>query len=228
MRGDEQDSATAARHAGSATEASARRAAGRRRARPSLVLWRARHLVVAVCLGAAAVVALALLRPAPAQGREVLVAAHEIRAGAVVSAGDLTARTLPETALPEGSLPTRADLVGARAAVSLPRGTVLTASMTSAGVARGLSRGDRIVQVPVEIGASLAEPGAKVDIVSSDDGAAVVCEGARVVERHAQGGGNQWTSGSKVTLVTLAVPSPAASLVIGAAADGALGLVLSP
>ena len=46
------------------------------RTRPSLLLWRWRHLVVGLAVGAAVLVALSVLRPAPDSGVEVLVAAR--------------------------------------------------------------------------------------------------------------------------------------------------------
>ena len=79
------------------------RAPSRSRARrPSLALWRHRHLVVALCLGAAVVLALSVLRPGQESGREVLVAARTIGAGEVIAAEDLTTRALPPDALQIG------------------------------------------------------------------------------------------------------------------------------
>lgn len=80
--------------------------------RPSLRLWRARHLVVAVCVGAAVLLALSILRPSPQGDGSALVAARAISAGEIIDADD-----------------------------------------------------ERIVQVPVAVGGSLAEPGAIVDII---------------------------------------------------------------
>ena len=41
----------------------------------------------------------------------------------------------------------------------------MTTSMTSAALAVDLGDGERLVQVPVEVGAQLAEPGARVDVI---------------------------------------------------------------
>ena len=68
------------------------------------------------------------------------------------------------SALPEAGLADKR-IIGARAAVRLEAGTVLTTSMTSAALAADLDPTERIVQVPVGIGAELAVPGARVDIV---------------------------------------------------------------
>ncbi|SDM64773.1 Flp pilus assembly protein CpaB [Actinomyces ruminicola] len=210
----------------------------RRPPRPSLLLWRHRHLVVAVCLGAAIVVALGVLRPAPEGRREVLVVARPVNAGAVLTEADLEVRAVAQTALPADGL-AGADVVGSRAAIALEEGTVLTTSMTSAALAAALAPSERLVQVPIDIGAQLAEPGARVDIVAERSAAAapgedasessrVICSGARVVLAQVEGDDNQWTAQTKVTLVTLAVPAVDASLIVGAATNGALGIVLSP
>ena len=102
--------------------------------RPSLALWRHRHLVIALCLGAAAALALSVLRPGPEPGREVVVVARTIGAGSVITADDLTTRALPPDALPAAGL-AGPEVVGSRAAIGLEEGTVLTVSMTSAALA---------------------------------------------------------------------------------------------
>ena len=226
--------------------------------RPSLTLWRHRHLVVALCLGAAAVLALSVLRPGPEQGREALVVARAVAAGQVIAEQDVTTRSLPSDALPANGL-AGPEIIGSRAAIALEEGSVLTVSMTSAALADGLRGDERLVQVPVEVGAQLAEPGAHAGLgeAPADSSArsstgtaadspedsspgpgdaaapygprtAVLCRNARVVLTTTQGEENRWTTASKVTLVTLAVPAADASLVVGAATNGALGVVLSP
>lgn len=200
--------------------------------------------MVALCLGAAAVLALSVLRPGSEHGREVLVAARPIGAGEVIAAEDLAARELPPGALPAEGL-AGSEVVGSRAAIRLERGTVVTSSMTSAALAVDLGDGERLVQVPVEVGAQLAEPGAHVDVigevvVQGADGAAgagefqqapstdVLCRNARVVLSTTESDDSRWTAGRKVTLITLAVPAANANLIVSAATNGALGVVLSP
>ena len=266
------------------------RAPSRSRARrPSLALWRHRHLVVALCLGAAVALALSVLRPGQESGREVLVAARTIGAGEVIAAEDLTTRALPPDALPADGL-AGPEVIGSRAAIKLEKGTAVTTSMTSAARARArggrarrghvpggvgaprgapgaavkletatavptamtraaragdLGDGERLVQVPVEVGAQLAEPGARVDVIGEvaiqepDDSAGsptfyagprtdVLCRGARVVLSTTEGEDGGWAAGRKVTLITLAVPAANANLIVSAATNGALGVVLSP
>ena len=224
--------------------------------RPSLRLWRARHLVVAVCVGAAALLALSILRPSPQGDGSALVAARAISAGEIIDADDVERRAIPGTALPSQG---QADesVIGSRAAIRLEEGTVLTESMTSSARVQGLADDERIVQVPVAVGGSLAEPGAIVDIIGESpvtiasasatpfatDGQAdnsassqaaasedtrILCSGARVIGPTTEGDTSRFFSGNKVTIVELAVPADAATLVVGAATQGALGLALSP
>ena len=133
--------------------------------RPSLLLWRHRHLVVALCLGTAVLVALSVLRPGPQRGQQVLVASRTISAGALLTDRDVSISTLPTGALPQSPLTSTEQAVGNRAAISLEKGTVLTASMTSGSMAQQLGDDERLVQVAIDVGAELARPGARVDII---------------------------------------------------------------
>lgn len=141
------------------------RPAGWSGSRPSLLLWRHRHLVVALCLGTAVLVALSVLRPGPDRGQQVLVASRAISAGALLTDQDVSVSTLPAGALPQSPLTSTEQAVGNRAAISLEKGTVLTASMTSGSLAQQLGDDERLVQVAIDVGAELARPGARVDII---------------------------------------------------------------
>ena len=55
--------------------------------------------------------------------------------------------------------------MGTRAAITLEPGTVLTSSMTSGHEAEQLGPDERLVQVPVDVGAELAHPGTRVDVI---------------------------------------------------------------
>ena len=80
--------------------------------RPSLLLWRHRHLVVALCLGTAVLVALSVLRPGPEQGQQVLVTARQVTAGALITEQDVSTNRLPTSALPQAGLATQEQVVG--------------------------------------------------------------------------------------------------------------------
>jgi len=121
--------------------------------------------VVALCLGTAVLVALSVLRPGPQRGQQVLVASHAISAGAILTDQDVSISTLPAGTLPQSPLTSTEQAVGNRAAISLEKGTVLTASMTSGSLAQQLGDDERLVQVAIDVGAELAHPGARVDII---------------------------------------------------------------
>jgi len=129
--------------------------------RPSLLLWRHRHLVVALCLGTAVLVALSVLRPGPQRGQQVLVASRTISAGALLTDRDVSISTLPIGALPQSPLTSTEQAVGSRAAISLEKGTVLTASMTSGSLAQQLGDDERLVQVAIDVGTE--RPGEHLD-----------------------------------------------------------------
>ena len=121
--------------------------------------------MVAVCLGTAVLVALSVLRPGPEQGRQVLVAARQVSAGTLITEQDVTTSRLPASSLPQSGLASSEQVVGTRAAITLEPGTVLTSSMTSGHEAEQLGPDERLVQVPVDVGAELAHPGTRVDVI---------------------------------------------------------------
>lgn len=135
-----------------------------RRLRIRILLWRARLPLAAACLGLAALLAVDELRPAPAVTVDVLVAAHDLPAGATLTVADVrTAPLPPDAALPAARAEGHATLVGERTAVPVPEGlplvpgvlaggrlsgppgTVVTAvRLADAAVARLLAPGDRV------------------------------------------------------------------------------------
>lgn len=201
-----------------------------------LHLWwgRYRHLLAAACLAAAVLVALTVLAPPPPAGVSVLVVSHTIELGAPLDADTVQRATLPPDAVPANGLADET-VLGQRAAIRLEKGTVLTRTMTSGGAAAQLTETERLVEVPVRIGAELATPGARVDIVSVGPGsfgnegsAQVVGHGARVLSTRNQTRGGPWGGETSVTYITIAVPQQTASLVVGAASNNQLGIMLSP
>ncbi|OLO68019.1 SAF domain-containing protein [Actinomyces oris] len=143
--------------------------------------------MVALCLGTAVLVALSVLRPGPQRGQQVLVASRAISAGAILTDQDVSVSTLPAGTLPQSPLTSTEQAVGNRAAISLEKGTVLTASMTSGSLAQQLGDDERLVQVAIDVGAELAHPGARVDIIGQAP------EGSRPPEQNEppQGGSTQ-------------------------------------
>jgi len=107
----------------------------------------------------------------------VLVAVHDIAAGARVTRGAVGVRRVPVRFVPAGALPAGDGVVGARTAAVVRAGDYLTASVFEGqrrpedGVLR---RGERAVTVDVAGGSAIAglQPGARVDVlVSTETGA---------------------------------------------------------
>ena len=101
-----------------------------------------------------------------------LVARADVKAGKRVAAGDLEPRQLPARFLPPDALRSTTDAIGLRAAVTIPRGSYVTASALSApsGVEEGsatLAPGERALEVTVSNtgAAELGGPGARVDVL---------------------------------------------------------------
>ncbi|WP_196716861.1 SAF domain-containing protein [Actinomyces trachealis] len=163
----------------------------------------------------------------------MLVLTHRVKAGQSIDASALRRSTVPESAVPSAGLADES-AIGQRAAISLEKGTVLTTSMTSGQAAADLSENERLIEVPVGIGAELATPGACVDVVAAGNNgqtgettSKVVGSNLRVVSTRHQMEEGVWSKGTSVTLISLAVPQQTASLVVGAASDKPLSIMLS-
>lgn len=213
-----------------------RRPQSARRRPLRLRLWwgRYRHLLAAACLAAAVLVALSVLAPPPPSGVSVLVVSRAVEAGEELGTGSVERATLPQRAVPASGLADET-VLGQRAAIRLEKGTVLTRTMTSGDAAARLAETERLVEVPVQIGAELATPGTRVDIVAvgpdsfgSEGSAQVVGRGARVLSTRSQTRGGPWDAETSITYITIAVPQQTASLVVGAASHNQLGIMLSP
>ncbi len=150
------------------------------------LLWRGRRPAAALCLALAAVLTVQAVRsPGPATST-VLVAAHDIPLGSVLTDGDLARRPLPTSALPDGVTADSATLVGARTAVTVPTGLPLVEAL----LADALSTGPPgTVVVPVRFADSATTgylvPGRRIDVVSTslDAAATTVAAGALVLSR---------------------------------------------
>jgi pilus assembly protein CpaB len=152
----------------------------------------------------------------------VLVAVHDIAAGARVTRGAVGVRRVPVRFVPAGALPAGDGVVGARTAAVVRAGDYLTASVFEGqrrpedGVLR---RGERAVTVDVAGGSAIAglQPGARVDVlVSTETGAGggrttMALAGAELlgVEAGAPGGATSAPEGGSasgpVALATLRV-----------------------
>jgi pilus assembly protein CpaB len=98
-----------------------------------------------------------------------VVARADLPAGKPIAAGQLSVRTVPARFLPPDAIASAADAVGLRAAVALPRGTYVTASMLGSGgdsAEPSLVPGERAVAVTAAgSSAAMGPPGGRVDVL---------------------------------------------------------------
>ncbi len=179
-----------------------------------LFRWPRRVLAVGL-LGAAAFLAGRPAEPgamtAAVPGVKVLVAAHDLAPGRVLSAAAVRTVALPDTVVPQGALHPGDPVVGRRLAAPVRRGEPLT-DVRFATTAPGPSVGVRgAVSVPVRLAdadaAGLVRPGDRVDVLVTP--AAAAPEAAAVLARD---------------LTVLAVPHPSAA----SPTDGALVVLSAP
>jgi len=212
--------------------AAARPSPGRRshplRALARAVSWHRRPLA-AVAAALAVLTGLTAALPEPPPEQTVLVAAHEVTGGAVLSAADLERRALRLADVPSGALDAPEQAVGRAVSAPVAEGQVLT-SLALVAPRAGPTSG-RVV-APVRLAdadvVALLRPGDVVDLVGTDEqggGAAVVARGARVVTvprvEHEPAAGN--TGG----LVLVEVATGAATDLAQAAVAGPVTLIWS-
>jgi Flp pilus assembly protein CpaB len=204
-------------------------------------LWRARFVVVALCLGVAAASTLDALRPAPPVTVPVVVASHDVDAGTPLTAADVEVRRLPSDLAPDRSFRRTSDVVGSPTAVPIGAGLP---------VAPGLLVGDDVHGPPGTVVtavrfadpavAGLLRPGMRVDVVAATPEGTVdgtVAVRALVLPLPAAGpdpgGGAGLLGGSTGSAVEqppvlLAVSSDEATALAGAAASALLSPVVVP
>lgn len=131
-------------------------------------LWRFRWPLAAGCLALAVALVVTAVRPPPPRTVAALVLTDGLPAGHAVAASDLAVARLPPAAVPAEALGAVTDAAGARLAVGLPAGAVLTAGML---VGPGLTGPPGTVVVPVPLAdpgsVTLAQPGTRVDLLAT-------------------------------------------------------------
>ncbi len=146
------------------------RAAARRRLLHGL-WWRSRFVVAALCCGLAASVVVGALRPPPPPTAPAVVTARAVPPGTTLAAPDVRVDHVPASLLPAGA-PARADdVVGRRATVALPEGTLLQDGLVAGGeLAAGAPDGTVVAPVRLDPGvAALLGPGDRVDLLAAGD-----------------------------------------------------------
>lgn len=132
-----------------------------------------RRIAALLLLAAAAVYAVqspGRSAPPAVATRQVLVAAHDLRAGAVVTVGDLRAVRLPASTVPSGALHPGAALDHRTLAGPVRRGETLTDVRFTGSALTAALAGPQLLAVPVRLAdagtAALLRPGDRVDLVA--------------------------------------------------------------
>ena len=194
-----------------------------------------RRSITAVLVGIAVLAALSALAPKPVPTRSVWTAAHDLRGGAPLRAGDVVLRHVPLALVPAGALAAGSTVVGRLLAAPLRRGEPLTdVRLLEPSLLAALGHADDVA-VPVRVAdgaaaAALAHPGDVVDVLATgalDDGSAgnapvVVAAGVTVLSVP----GRDAATGSDAGLVVVAVSPRQAAALAAAAARSRLSLVL--
>jgi Flp pilus assembly protein CpaB len=133
------------------------------------VTWRRRLLAAGLAAGSVAFAIQALTPPPPA-ATDVVVAARDLPAGAVLSTRDLRLAERPTGGVPDGALDSTAAATGRPVSSAVRRGEVLTdVRLVGPGALRGLAAGT--VAAPVRIAdaesAALLRPGDVVDLLAA-------------------------------------------------------------
>jgi Flp pilus assembly protein CpaB len=206
---------------------------------------RRRRPLAALLAGLSVLLALTALRSAPtsqvAAGPtvSVLVAAHDLAAGAELRDVDVRAAGYPAGLVPRGATHPGDPLTGRRLVLPVRAGEPLTdIRFVTDGLLEQLS-GSGSVAAPVRVAdageVALVRPGSRVDVLATRttgssgeagaDEAAVTVARAAVVLSVPQGSASTVADGG---LVVLAVPAATARALAGAAASDRVSLVLRP
>lgn len=136
-------------------------------------------LALALLLGALAAASVhrreAALRRALGPDVRVLVTQAPVSAGAAPASARPLLRTLPRRYAPPDAVASAAALAGARTAVALPAGSVLTASVLRSATAAAvpetaLAPGERVAEVVAHGDPRAVVPGARVDVLVTREG----------------------------------------------------------
>lgn len=198
--------------------------------------WALRRVLSALLVAVAATVTLVVLtRPAPA-GVPVLVAAHDLAPGSVLTPDDVKLAPRSRAQLPDGTVPSSDAAVGRVLSAGARTGEVLTdVRLVGPRLVDTLAPGE--VAAPVRVAdaavARLVGPGDRVDVlvaVEGTGGARTVVRSATVLARPDTAGGGGMLGGpaddDRGGLLVLGVGSGDAEALAGASAQGPVSLAL--
>lgn len=172
-------------------------------------------------MGLATWLVVAAALPADPAGVTVMVAARDLAAGAVLSAGDVREHRLDPALAGAGGLAEPAAAVGQRLAAPIAAGEVVTETrLLSAGALARLEPGARAVHVPLpDAGtAGALSAGDHVEVIRTVDGARVATDLVVLEVAGQRGSQGGWgLGGGEASGVLLAVPAASAGAVIQAA-----------
>lgn len=196
---------------------------------PRLLLYRYRRPLAAACAALAVLLLATALRPAGGEGTEIVVAAGELPAGAILAAEDLSRAAYPVDLVPAAAVLDPGDIVGRTLTGPIGAGEPLT---TTRLLASG-PREDGLQTVPVRLAdaetAALLAPGATVDIVRlRGEAGEVIAEGALVVTvpRADEGRAFGMPSRSAGSLVVVATDRRTAIALAAVGSRGGLGVII--
>jgi len=200
-------------------------------------LWRSRFVVGATFLGLAAACTVQALRPADPPTTPVLVAAHALAAGTLLTSADVRLVRFPVAVVPDGALSDPGAVVDASTAVPLAAGTPMVPGLLADDEVHG-PPGSVVATVrfadPAVAG--LLSPGMRVDVLAATpEGGpggvvatrALVLPVARPTASNASALG-LGGSGDDSVPVLLAVSPAEAPALAGAAASALLSAVVVP
>ncbi len=204
----------------------------RRRWRAFVVLHRVP--LIAVAVGLAVLAGLRAVSPPPPASTAVVVAAHDLPGGRLLTESDLAVREVPTAVVPAGVAPDRSTITGRTLAAPVRAGEAITDRRV---LAPGLlAAHPASVAVPVHVAdpriGRLLRVGDRVDLVAATangTGATVVTDAAPVLALpNAQNGpGPDAGVGSgSGSLVVVAVPEHEAVRVSQASSAGVVGVVI--
>ncbi len=119
--------------------------------------------LLALIVTAAAVVVVALMRPA-GEGITVVATEGEVTAGRALTASELRLVTVPESAVPVGAAESLQEVVGSRPLISLPAGTVVSSSLLEGESGENVPDGFARVSVEVDESDANLAPGDRVEL----------------------------------------------------------------
>ena len=194
-----------------------------------MISWHRRGLA-AICAGIAMLCLMAVASPPDSPSVGVVVAAHDLTAGNVLSAADLAVRRYPSTLMPSRALPTITDAVGRTLGAALSAGSPITEANLSAASSLA-APGERLVPFRLTDAAllTLVGVGDRVTVVATaGDGSTVtVAERVRVAALPpAASGGSFIDSGGTGAVIVVSCPPTTAVKLAGWAATSALGIAI--